>query len=157
MKITLKSIVLLAAAIGLLTSCAGFSARYAIGERQGVMKSYGGDMKAIGGFLKKGQGSAADVAARARKMAGSTDRLKGMFPKGTSSTDLPGKTRAKPAIWKKKAAFDQAADIMKVYAMRLAVAADSGDKKKIGAATGALGKRGCGGCHSDFRGPKPKK
>ena len=55
------------------------------------------------------------------------------------------------------AAFKQAADIMGVYAMRLAEAADSGDKKAIGAALGKLGKSGCGGCHKGFRGPKPKK
>ena len=55
------------------------------------------------------------------------------------------------------ASFKQAADIMSVYALKLADAAGSGDKKAMGAAMGQLGKKGCGGCHSDFRGPKPKK
>ena len=79
-----------------------------------------------------------------------------MFPKGTSSKDRPGQTRAKPNIWAKKAAFDQAADIFVVYADRLAAAAGTGDKKAVGAAMGQLGRRVCGGCHSNFRGPKPK-
>ena len=79
-----------------------------------------------------------------------------LFPKGTSLKDMPGKTRAKPEIWTKMAAFDQAANIFAVYATRVADAAGSGDRKAIGAAMGQLGKRGCGGCHSDFRGPKPK-
>lgn len=156
MKDGLKTILVLASAVALLTSCAGFSGRYAVGERQGVMKSYSGNMKAIGAFLKTGQGSAADVASRARKMASGTGNLKGMFPMGTSSTDLPGKTRAKPEIWQKKAAFDKAADDMADYATKFANAAASGDKAAMGAAAGALGKQGCGGCHKNFRGPKPK-
>ncbi len=55
------------------------------------------------------------------------------------------------------AAFKQAADMMSVYALKVADAAGSGDKKAMGAAMGQLGKKGCGGCHKDFRGPKPKK
>ena len=157
MKHGLKSIVALALAVGLLTSCAGMgTGGDSVQARRGIMKAYGGNMKAIGGFLKAGKGSAADVAARARKMAAGAEKLKGLFPAGTSAADMPGKTRAKASIWKRKVAFDQAAEIMAVYAIRLADAADSGNKGAIGAAMGQLGKRGCGGCHSEFRGPKPK-
>ena len=161
MNIGTKNIVILAVAMGLLASCA-----YPIQERKGLMRSNGGNLKAIGAFLKTGKGSASDVASRARKIAGTADMMKGLFPSGTSSKDKPGQTRAKPLIWAKRAthnqaedmaAFNNAADIMSVYALKLASAADSGDKKAIGAAMGQLGKNGCGGCHKFFRGPKPKK
>ena len=161
MKNGTKSIVILALAIGLLTSCAD-----PIQERKGLMRNNNANMKAIGAYLKTGKGSAADVASRARKVADNAKKIKGLFPAGTSLKDRPGQTRAKSGIWAKRAihnqaeemaAFKQAADIMGVYAMKLADAADSGDKKAIGAAMGQLGKRGCGGCHSDFRGPKPKQ
>ncbi len=161
MKIGAKNIVILALAMGLLTSCAD-----PIQERKNLMRSNGGNMKAIGAFLKTGKGSAADVATRARKIADNAKQISSLFPAGTSLKDKPGQTRAKPGIWAKRAihnqaeemaAFKQAADIMSVYALKLADAAGSGDKKAIGAAMGQLGKKGCGGCHSDFRGPKPKK
>ena len=147
--------------MALLTSCAD-----PIQDRKNLMRSNIGNMKAIGAYLKTGKGSAADVASRARKISHNAEAMKGLFPAGTSSKDKPGQTRAKPGIWAKKsihnqaedmAAFNNAADIMSVYALKLASAADSGDKKAIGAAMGKLGKSGCGGCHKFFRGPKPKK
>jgi cytochrome c556 len=129
----------------------------AIHARQDLMRNNISNVKAVGAFLKTGKGSTADVAARARKVAANAEMINGLFPKGTSLKDRPGETRAQPGIWAKPAAFAQAADIMAVYENKLADAADSGDKKAIGAALGQLGKRGCGGCHNDFRGPKPKK
>lgn len=164
MKYRLKSIVSLALAAGLLAACAG-GLDGPVQARKNLMRNNNGNVKAIGAFLKTGKGSTADVASRARMIAANARKIKGLFPKGTSSKDLPGQTRAKPAIWAKRsihnqaedmAAFKQAADMMGVYAMKLAEAADTGDKKAIGAALGQLGKRGCGGCHGDFRGPRPK-
>jgi len=40
--------------------------------------------------------------------------------------------------------------------MNLASAARGGNKKAIGAAIGAMGKKGCGGCHGAFRAKKKK-
>ena len=122
MKHGAKYFVLAALAAGLLAACADMGMQDPIKARQGIMKSNGGNMKAIGAFLKTGQGSAADVAARARKMAADAKALKGLFPLGTSATDMPGKTRAKADIWKRRPAFEQAADIMAAYAMKLAEA-----------------------------------
>ena len=172
MKYGMKNIVILALAMGLVAACAGDDkstknvASDPIKARQSLMKSNIGNLKAIGAYLKTGKGSAADVAARARAISDGAKQMAGLFPAGTSSKDKPGETRAKPGIWAKKgihnqaedmAAFKQAASMMSVYAMRLADAAGSGDKKAIGAAMGQLGKKGCAGCHKDFRGPKPKK
>ena len=121
------------------------------------MRNNDANARASGALLQTGPGSAADVESRARKVAGNAKRIAGLFPKGTSQKDRPGQTRAKPGIWVKPAAFAQAADIMGVYATKLADAAGGGDKKAIGAALDRLNKRGCDGCHSDFRGPTPKK
>ena len=106
MKISLSKIVLAAAMIGLLGSCAEMmGSKDPISQRRDAMKSYGGNMKAIGAFVKTGKGSASDVAARARRMAASAGGMKDLFPKGTSLKDMPGKTRAKPEIWTKMARF----------------------------------------------------
>ena len=156
-----KNIVILALAMALLTSCAD-----PIQERKKLMRDNDSNLMAIGAFLKEDKGSAADVASRARKVAANAEQIKRLFPAGTSLEDKPGQTRAKPGIWAKKsihnqaedkAAFNNAADIMSVYALKLAAAADSGDKKAIGAAMGKLGNNGCNGCHKFFRGPAPKK
>jgi cytochrome c556 len=168
MKYWSKSIVLLAVALGLLASCAELGMADPIKARQNLMRDNLANFKAISAYVKTGKGSAADVASRARHIADNAKTIKGLFPKGTSLKDRPGQTRAKPRIWAKKpppvhnqaedmAAFKQAADIMGVYAMRLAEAADSGDKKAIGAAMGKLINQGCNGCHKGFRGPAPKK
>ena len=166
MKYGMKSFVLVALAIALLTSCAGMYSGDPIKARKNLMRDNDSNLKAISAFLKEDKGSAADVASRARKVAANAKQIKSLFPKGTSLKDRPGQTRAKPGIWAKRAihnqaedmaAFKQAADIMAVYALKLADAAGSGDKKAIGAAMGQLGNRGCNGCHSDFRGPEPKK
>ena len=157
----MKYVVLAGLAVGLAAGCAqdggmGGMSDDPVAARKATMKGFGGNMKAIGDFVKENKGSAADVAARAKAMVASADKLKGMFPAKTSMEDMAGKTRAKANIWTQAAAFDQAVEIFKVYAGRLAEAAETGNKASIGAAMGALGKSGCGGCHSDFRGPEPK-
>lgn len=165
MHYRIKNYVFATMALGLLASCAGMGMNDPIEERKSLMKANGANLKAIGAYLKSGTGSASDVAARARQVAANGERMKSLFPKGTSSKDMPGKTRAKPNIWAKSerhnqaeemASFKLAADIMGAYANQLAAAADAGDKAAMGAAMGKLGKSGCGGCHTDFRGPKPK-
>ena len=166
MQHRIRNLLLATMALGLLGSCAGMGMNDPIQARKDLMRANGANLKAIGAYLKSGKGSASDVAARARKVAASGGQMKSLFPKGTSSKDMPGKTRAKPAIWAKSsrhnqaeemASFKLAADIMTAYANQVATAAGSGNKGAIGAAMGKLGKSGCDGCHKDFRGPKPKK
>jgi cytochrome c556 len=127
-----------------------------IKQRQALMKNNGGNFKVIIGFVKKGQGTAADVARSARAIAANADRIVALFPKGTGRGDNVGKTRAGAAIWTDMGGFSRAAKNLNGLAMKLASAADGGDKKAIGMAMGAMGKLGCGGCHRSFRAKKQK-
>ena len=79
------------------------------------------------------------------------------FPKGTSLADGAGKTGAKPEIWAKWGEFKAAAAAMGSLAESLAKASATGDKGKMKQAVTSLGKKGCGGCHRNFRKKLKKK
>jgi cytochrome c556 len=137
---------------GAIRTEAAVDATTVIETRQKAMKELGGHMKAIGGFVEKGEGDAAMVAERATAIAETSKKIPELFPEGTSLADGHGvKTAAKPEIWSNKAGFEQAAMTMGTKAGELAQAAQGGDKQAIAAAFGDLGKNGCGGCHSNFR------
>jgi cytochrome c556 len=127
----------------------------AIDARRGLMKNTGKNMKVVAGFVKKGMGSASDVARSARMIASNIAQLPNHYPKGTAQGSGAGNTRAKMEIWTQWAKFSGAAAKATDMALKLAMAADTGDKAAIGAAMGGLGKS-CGGCHKPFRGPKNK-
>lgn len=125
----------------------------AIHERRSAMRQLSGAMKGVAGYVKTGNGSPAMVAAEAKKVASIAAKLPGMFPKGTEMAMYNGATGAKPEIWSMSGDFKAAADKLASLAMNLEkVASASGaDQKSIGAAFGAVGKEGCGGCHRTFR------
>ncbi len=127
-----------------------------IKQRRALMKSNSKASKVFKAFVKKGKGSAADVAKAANQLVSNAGRIPGLFTKGTSLRDAPGKTRAKPAIWVKRSDFEAAAAKLKSAGGKLATVAASGDTAAIKVAAGAMGKA-CGSCHKQFRGPKPKK
>lgn len=124
-----------------------------VAKRQALMKQNGGHMKKVGGFVKAGKGTTADVVRASQGIAASAKMIPGLFPKGTSMNDGV-KTRAKPEIWQQRAKFDAAADNLAALAEKLTKAAQTGDKKAITVAMGNLGKSGCGGCHRNFRAKK---
>lgn len=133
--------------------------------RKAVMKELSTHGKAIGRYLKGHKnpkrearlGTPGDVELRAIAMAGLAKRLPAMFPKGTSLSDMPGKTRAKPEIWTQNKKFRAAANNLAMWAKDIENAAATGDKAKIAAAMKGFGKEACGTCHKSFRGPKIKK
>ena len=130
------------------------SAGQAIEARKGLMKSNSRNFKIIAAFVKKGQGTAADVARSGRQIASNISAFPNNFPKGTSQGAGAGKTRAKAEIWQNWSKFIGGAAKAAKLALDLSLAAETGDKGAIGKAMGALGKNGCGGCHKAFRGPK---
>lgn len=132
------------------------SAGKVIKERRALMKNNSKTNKIVGAFVKKGKGSAADVAAAGRQLASNAGRITALFVKGTSATDGVGKTRAKPAIWAKWSEFEAAVAKFKSASENLAKVASSGDTGGIKAAAGAV-RKACGGCHKPFRAPKKKK
>ncbi len=148
--------VLVAAALAVATVPNQADAQMAadpIKARQALMKSNGKNMRVIVGFMKKGMGSAADVAASARNIASGLSAFPNNFPKGTAQGSGAGNTRAKAEIWQDWSRFTGGAARGAKLALDLSLAAETGDKGAIGQALGALGK-GCGGCHKAFRGPK---
>jgi cytochrome c556 len=120
-------------------------------QRQETMKEIGGHMKAINEFIEAGAGSAEDVAARATAIQDVSAKIPSLFPEGTSLDDGVGKTGAKPAIWADWGGFEAAAKKMGDEAGKLASTASAGDRDAIATQFAALGKSGCGGCHTNFR------
>jgi cytochrome c556 len=162
----LKPFVFVAAGIGFLATLqADVVSADEISTRKSVMKELSAHSKAIGNYLKGDKdpkkervlGTAGDMELRALAMASLAERLPGMFTKGTSSADMPGKTRAKPEIWSKNKEFEAAAMKLASWSRDIEKAAATGEKAKIAAAMKGFGKATCGGCHRTFRGPKPKK
>jgi cytochrome c556 len=162
----LKPFVLVAAGIGFTATLqVDIAAADPIKTRRAMMKELGTHNKAIKKYLKGHKdakkearmGTPGDVELRALAMASLANRMLTMFPAGTSMSDMPGKTRAKPEIWTQNTKFRSDAKILETWSQDLEKAAASGDKSKIAAAMKGFGKNACGTCHKTFRGPKPKK
>ena len=164
MKTWLKPMVLAAACVGFVVALPVAAADDPIETRSAVMKELATHSKAIGAYLKGDDdpkkaarmGTPGDIEFRAMAIASLAKRLPSFFPKGTSSEDMPGKTRAKPEIWTMSDKFAAAAANLEAAARKVEKAAATGDKANIAAAMDGFGKANCGGCHSTFRGPKPK-
>lgn len=118
-------------------------------KRSMAMKAMGGSMRTIKGYAG-GRGSKDDVLKAVAVIASTAPMITSLFPKGTGMEALP-KSEAKPEIWAKWDEFGAAAKRLGDKAAILAAAIESGDKGKVGAAFGDLGKVGCGGCHRVFR------
>jgi cytochrome c556 len=72
-----------------------------------------------------------------------------MMAAGTSNADLPGKTRALPAIWENPERYAELEEALReAVAGLVAVAGDGADA--LGPAVTAVG-GSCRACHSDFR------
>jgi cytochrome c556 len=126
-------------------------------ERRALMKSTGTNFKAVFAFVKGKGGSPESVAGNARILAANAAKMSKLFQAGTGRDKLGSKaTRAKPEIWQNRAKFNEIAANMEKLAHALEAAARTGDKKKIGAAAGAMGGQSCKACHKSFRGPKDK-
>jgi cytochrome c556 len=118
-----------------------------IKQRQDNRKQAGAAMKLIGETVKA-KGDAKVVVEQAAKLKTLEAAFDKMFPPGS---DKGADTEALPAIWTDAAGFAAAGKNADALYDKLAAAAGSGDMAAIGAAAGAVGKEGCGGCHSKFR------
>lgn len=106
-------------------------------------------------FVSEGKGDAAAAKTAADKIAATAKALPAMFPKGSGRGDVdPKATRAMPKIWEDWAGFQAAANDLATEAAAVSKAIDGGDKTAMAAAFDSLGKKGCGGCHTGYRGPK---
>lgn len=143
---------LLGAALGVVPMAAAAAGQGdPVAVRQAMMEALGAHMKGIGAFLR-GAGTATDVALRGRSIAAAAAKMPALFPRGSGIDDLGlARTGAKAAIWQRWEDFESAARTLQQQAMAFDRAAQTGERGRIGAAMGVLGRQGCGGCHRDFR------
>jgi len=124
-----------------------------IDQRQNLMKTQGRATAAIKAFVE-GKGELAAAQAAGAELVRTTASIPSVFPQQTSMAEYPGKTYAKPEIWAQWNQFTQAANTAHERAEALNAALQGGDKAAIATAFDAMGKQGCGGCHTPFRQPK---
>lgn len=146
------------AAAGAVIAVAGFAAAQdqsmlerAIKARQGLMNVH---VWESGPLFAMAKGDVPYDAATAEGHAAALNQLTQyeeprMFVPGTSTADMPGKTRALPAIWERPDEFRQAFDQLQEATTRVAEVAGDG-QEALAAAVGDVGKA-CGDCHQSFR------
>jgi len=120
-----------------------------INARQALMKSIGGEMKAIGGIIKGTAGDPATLGAHTQELAALSKKVKMAFPEGSGPE--AGETEALPNIWTDMGTVEKIIDDLVSATDNLAKVAMTGDLKAAGAAMGVVGKDGCGACHKTFR------
>ena len=143
----------LAAAFGALAlSSAVMAATSAevVKDRQDSMKAQAADLKTINDYArgKADKDAALKASADLAEHAGRDAKL---FPKGTSSADLPGKSNAKPEIWAEQAKFSAILVAMHDKATKLPALIKTGSPADVHTAAMDLAKAGCVACHTDYR------
>jgi cytochrome c556 len=127
----------------------------AVKARQDFMKAQAGDTKAIGDYAK-GMGSKADAEkAIADLQARNSAILKQLVP-GTSMTDMPGVSYAKPAAFTDTDKLKEIVANLKTIEDKAAETIKTGTPEQAGAALADIGRNGCGGCHMTYRENRPK-
>jgi len=124
-----------------------------IKARQALMKQIGAQAKAIYAVVDAKSGDMADMQKRALLIQADAAKIPSLFPAGSSASDFPGKTHAKPEIWQDFSGFKQTAATLGTEAGKLADAAKSGDMTAFSAQFDTMGEKGCGSCHKQFRLP----
>lgn len=124
-----------------------------ITQRQEHMKAQGKALGAVKAYVE-GKGDLEAARKGGADLVGLMANIPALFPQQTGMAEYPGKSYAKPDIWAQWDKFGQEAQTAHAKAVALNAALLSGDKQAITAAYQAMGKEGCGGCHTPFRQPK---
>jgi cytochrome c556 len=118
-----------------------------VDERVAGMKGMADNVKAAANAATPAEANAKFAAAIAF-----AETIPSLFPKGTGIGDAGvTKSRALQDIWAKPAEFKAAAATL--VAVLKAADAVVDDKVKLDAAFAEI-RKGCGGCHTPFRGPE---
>lgn len=123
----------------------------AVEARQGLMQVHSFEVGPLFGMAKGDVAYDADAAAGHAKALATLvhyDETR-LFVPGTSNADMPGKTRALPAIWDRPDDFRKAFEDLRSATETLAAEAGNG-QEALTAAVGPVGKA-CGNCHEAFR------
>ncbi len=135
-------------------SHANKAAEGAIKARQAQMQLYAFHLGQLGAMAKGQAEYNAELASSLAANLKSLANLSGgaMWPMGSDSTAMPGKTRAKVGAWTTYPAVVVKQKAMNMAVAELAKVAGNG-QAALGGALGAVGKS-CGGCHKPYREPK---
>jgi cytochrome c556 len=120
-------------------------------ERQATMKTEGPDLRAIMDYANDKGTDQATALAKAQELLAAADKLPTLFPAGTSSKDMPGKSNAKPEIWQELDKFNALYATQKSGEQELLAAIQKGDKAAVQAAVANIGKGSCSACHGAYR------
>jgi cytochrome c556 len=121
-----------------------------IKERRATMKRQGEAIKAVSAYAK-GEGDQAAALSGINELLAINPKIVGLFPAGSTEAEFPGKTNAKPDIWKDHDKFQSIPPALKAEEEKILAAVKAGDKKAVGEGVAAAGKNGCGACHTQFR------
>jgi cytochrome c556 len=121
----------------------------AIKDRQALMKQQGEDLKTIVGFIK-GESDQAAALTAVNDLLDKSQKIPDLFLPGTSMTEFPDATEAKPELW-------QNLDEFKGYIVKLheeetkLVDAINAGKGPTAQQVAVVGRTACGNCHTAFR------
>lgn len=151
-----SSILWIAATIALVSFHAAWAQdpAAAVEKRQATMKRMGGDLKAIEQY-GKGQGDEGKAVAAAKDIIATQETLADLFPKGTDSGALPGKSYASPKLWAEWDKFRSDNKLAQEKSSALLKTVQSGDKAVIATAPADMWDNGCQVCHKSYREKKP--
>jgi cytochrome c556 len=121
--------------------------------RQDFMDAQGDDFRTIQNW---GKGTADQQAA----LAAVDDLLKrqpeiaNQFPPGTSADDFPGKSKAKPDLWKNMDKVTGITGELKNVEENLRNTIEKGDAQAAAAQAGGIYRKNCNACHDEYRVPE---
>lgn len=142
----------------LVAAAAGFAAAQdqgmlerAIKARQGLMNVHVWESGPLFAMAKGDMPYDAEIAAGHAAALNELTQYEEprMFIPGTSTAEMPGETRALPAIWERPDEFRQAFDQLQEATTRVVEVAGDG-QEALAAAVAEVGKS-CGNCHQSFR------
>lgn len=134
------------AAIGVGAPVLAQDAARIIAERREGLRAVGAEMEQVAAIARAG-GDPRPAAERVARVQAFFQGFPDRFPAGTDT----GNTRALPAIWQNRAAFEQAYAGLGPQLAALRSAAEAGNAAAFGAAVQATG-GACANCHRQFRG-----
>jgi cytochrome c556 len=123
-----------------------------IRERQALMKRQAEDLKAIQGYVS-GAIDRATAVTKVNELLSLPGKIVDLFPPGTSLVEFPGETHAKPEIWQQQDRFKEVPLALQRAEEKLAATLKNGSKQDVVDALDAVGRSGCGACHTYFRAP----
>ena len=122
----------------------------AVNTRQATMRQEGPTLRTILDYANDKGADQATALAKAQELLAAADKLPGLFLPGTSSTEMPGKSNAKPEVWQEADKFKTLYANQKSSEQKLLEAVQRGDKPAVQSAVSEIGKN-CSACHGAYR------